>query len=129
MAKLLVADDEELLRVCVTAILSAAGHEVVEAKDGLEAFEKYQKMRDEIALILMDIQMPRLNGIDATRMIKAVNPNAKVILMSGYADPIPDDIKHDGFIGKPFRASDLHSLVSKFLGGESPAPWEGLSLG
>jgi two-component system, cell cycle sensor histidine kinase and response regulator CckA len=127
MAMLLVVDDEEILRICVTAILSAMGHSVIQARDGLEAYELYQKLRGEISLVLMDVVMPRLNGIDAALMIKEIDPNAKVVLMSGYTDTLPGDIHYDGFIGKPFRARDLHAVVQKVLGEESPAPWEAVN--
>jgi len=120
MAKVLVVDDEEMLRLCVREILNAKGHQVIEAKDGLEAFEIYQKMRIEISLVLMDVRMPRLDGFDATIKIKGIDPDAKVVLMSGHTNPIPEDVNHVDFIVKPFRARELLSVIQKVLGDESP---------
>ena len=121
MAKVLVVDDEEMLRLCVREILNAKGHQVIEAKDGLEAFEIYQKMRIEISLVLMDVRMPRLDGFDATIKIKGIDPDAKVVLMSGHTNPIPEDVNHVDFIVKPFRARELLSVIQKVLGDQSSA--------
>lgn len=123
MGKLLVVDDEEMLRVGVTAILGALGHSVIEAKDGLEAYEIYQKLRGEISLIIMDIAMPRLNGIDATSLIKAIDPSVKIILMSGYSKGLPSEAKADAFIPKPFKAKELHEVVQLVLGDDNLAAW------
>jgi len=123
MGKLLVVDDEEMLRVCVTAILAASGHSVIEAKDGLEAYEIFQKWRGDISLIIMDIAMPRLSGIEATVMIKTLDPSVKIVLMSGYLPGIPKEAQADAFIPKPFRARELHEVVKKVLGDGRPVPW------
>ncbi len=123
VAKLLVVDDEEMFRVCTTAILATLGYTVIEAKDGLEAYELFQKWHGEIALVITDIEMPRLNGVDAVRKIKGVDPNAKVVLMSGSASEIPEDVSANAFIPKPFKAMHLLTVVKNVLGDDSPAPW------
>lgn len=123
LAKLLVVDDEEKFRLCVTAILSALGYSVIEAKDGLEAYELYQKWHGEIALVITDIEMPRLNGIDTVRKIKGVDPYAKVVFMSGNPSEIPEDVRADAYLTKPFKAMHLHAVVKEVLGNDTPAPW------
>jgi len=115
MGKLLVVDDEEMIRVCVAAILEATGHEVVVARDGLEALELYDKGRGEIALVVMDITMPNLDGIDTARMLKEIDPSVKVILMSGHTEREMKQVCADAFISKPFRAKDLCGVVQRFL--------------
>jgi len=123
MGKLLVVDDDEMMRVCVTAILAALGYDIVEAEDGLEALQVYQTRRAEISLIIMDIMMPRMDGIAATKVIKATDPTAKVILMSGHSEHDPAEAQADAFIPKPFRGKDLLELVQKVLQDERPIPW------
>jgi len=115
VGKLLVVDDDELMRECVTAMLTALGYEVIQAKDGLEALLVYQAMRDNIALIIMDIVMPRMDGIAATKVIKAADPSAKVILMSGHSECDPSEAKADAFLPKPFSSKTLRDTVEQIL--------------
>jgi len=123
VAKLLVVDDDEMMRVCVTAILTALGYEVVEAEDGLEALRVYQARRSEISLIIMDIMMPRMDGIAAAKLIKAADPSAKVILMSGHSESDAAEAQADAFVPKPFRVKDLLEAVQKVLQDDRPLPW------
>jgi DNA-binding NarL/FixJ family response regulator len=82
----LLAEDHSVVRQGLCALLNADGHfEMVgEAKTGREAVEKAQALRPDV--ILMDIAMPVLNGLEATRQILAVNPAAKVIILSAHSD-------------------------------------------
>jgi len=121
--KLLVVDDDEMMRICVTAILTTLGFDIVEAKDGLEALLVFQARRDEISLTIMDIMMPRMDGIAATKVIKASDPSAKVILMSGHSELDPTEAQADAFIPKPFRGRDLLALVQRVLQDDRPVPW------
>ena len=123
VGKLLVVDDDEMVRVFVTAILATLGYDIVEAKDGLEALLVYQAMRSEISLIIMDIMMPRMDGIAATKVIKATDPSTKVILMSGHSEHDPAEAKADGFIQKPFSGKDLLEVVQKVLHEDRPIAW------
>jgi len=123
VGKLLVVDDDEMVRVFVTAILATLGYDIVEAKDGLEALLVYQAMRSEISLIIMDIMMPRMDGIAATKVIKATDPSTKVILMSGHSEHDPAEAKADGFIPKPFSGKDLLEVVQKVLHEDRPIAW------
>jgi CheY-like chemotaxis protein len=120
--KLLVVIEDEMMRICVTAILDALGYEIVEAKDGLEALLIYRARRAEIALIIMGIIMPRMDGIAATKVIKATDPTAKVILM-GHPDHDLSEVPADAFIYKPFKAMDLKEAVRKVLQDDRPTSW------
>ncbi len=115
MRKILVVDDDDLVRLSVTAILAATGYEVVEAKDGLEALQLHKKLGSKIVLVIMDILMPRLDGISAAQMIKEIDPSAKVILMSGYSEQLPSDAKVDAFLPKPFRSKELLRTIQQVL--------------
>jgi len=83
MGLILVVDDDEMVRDFVTAILATFGHDSVPAGDGVEALLAFQYLRHQISLVIMDIMMPRMDGIAVTKVIKEANPSAKVILMTG----------------------------------------------
>lgn len=121
MRKLLVVDDDEMVRACVTACLKAVGFEVIEAENGLEALEKYSSLGGEISLVIMDVTMPKLDGIDAAKRIREINPSSKVILMSGSSGRSPQEAKPDVFLPKPFRGKELYEAIRQVLGAhESP---------
>ena len=81
MARIMLVDDAAFMRMMLKDILTKGGHEVVgEAEDGLKAIERYKEVLPD--LVLMDITMPELDGISAVKRIKAVDPNAKIIMCS-----------------------------------------------
>jgi YesN/AraC family two-component response regulator len=112
---MLVADDEEMVRVSVAAILSIFGHEVLLAKDGVEALLIFQSRHREISIVLMDITMPQMDGVAAANKIKLINPSVKVILMSGYSEQLVTEGTTDAFLPKPFRSKDLNETVEHVL--------------
>ena len=115
MGKLLVVDDDEMMRLCVTVILTSAGYEVVQAGDGEEALRLYQAMGEEILAVVMDVMMPRMDGIMAARLIKASAPGARIILMSGVPRHDLDADLADAFLVKPFRSRELLERVEKAI--------------
>jgi len=114
MCLLLVVDDEDLIRESVAEILSVLGHDIIHARDGLEALRIFKTKTSDIHLILMDIMMPRMSGIAAAKAIKQDHPSTKIVLMSGYTDEIPSEA--DAFLSKPFRGKDLRDVIQKILG-------------
>ena len=111
---MLVVDDDDLLRSAMAAMLARLGHEIIQARDGLEALTIYQAKHPEIHLIIMDIMMPKMNGIAATRAIKEVHPSAKIILMSGRpGQGLP--MEADAFLSKPFMSKALYETVEQVL--------------
>jgi len=121
MCRFLIVDDDSLLRECVKAMLAPLGNEVVEAKDGLEALMVFQALPGEIPVIIMDINMPRMDGMAATSVIKAAAPATRIILYSGCHQALPPDVPADAFLAKPFHSRELLSLVQRFLGEKNPA--------
>jgi two-component system chemotaxis response regulator CheY len=115
MRKLLVVDDDEMVRTCVTACLTALGYEVIQAENGLDAIDKYSSMGGEISLVIMDATMPKLDGINATRKIKELNPTSKVILMSGSAERPLTEVNPDAFLSKPFGGKELYQAIRHIL--------------
>ena len=89
---ILLVDDEPLVRKNLTAILNAENFEVIEAVDGLDALLKFQTYQYAISLVIMDIVMPRLNGINAANRIRDLDPSAKFIFISGNTLQAPAEI-------------------------------------
>ena len=115
---ILICDDAAFMRMMIKDILSKNGYNVVgEAENGAVAVEKYSELKPD--LVLMDIRMPEMNGLDATRIIKEINHNTPVIALSAYA--FEENIQEakaagcDEFLAKPFRVEDLIDLVRRYL--------------
>lgn len=84
--RVLIADDEPLIRETLTELLEEEGFEVVgQAEDGEQAVRAVSRLDPQV--VLMDVRMPVLNGIEATRRILEVRPGALVIALSAYDDP------------------------------------------
>lgn len=116
--RILLADDEELVRMVTKAVLSYRGYQIIEAADGQEAVEKYSAASGTIDLVLMDMHMPRLNGYDALVRIREINPKARAIMFSGGVHDPEDGIGHMekvAFLHKPFENQELLRIVRQSL--------------
>jgi len=115
---LLVDDEEEVLDVGVQ-LLKILGYTALEAKGGREAVEIYQKNKDKIDMVILDMIMPGMGGGEAYDRMKEINPGIKVLLSSGYSiDGQATEIVArgcDGFIQKPFNVKELSQEVRKIL--------------
>lgn len=118
MFRVLLVDDLSFMRMVQKDILSGSGYHVVgEASDGLEAVEVYESLKPDI--VLMDITMPNMNGLDAVNRILVADPQAKIIICSALGqqkiivEAINSGIKD--FIVKPFKAERLLSAIAKAL--------------
>lgn len=114
---ILLADDEAVLRNLGRAVLERFGYRVLLAEDGQEAVKLYRRERARIHLVILDQTMPRLSGRDALRQIRAINPDVRVLIASGYSmeqvqSPEDGDV---GFIGKPYRPQQLAAAVRNAL--------------
>ena len=119
MAKILIVDDAAFMRMMIKDILTKNGYEVVgEAANGIQAVELYKAHNPD--LVTMDITMPEMDGIEAVKQIKAVNPGAKVIMCSAMEQQsmVMDAIKAGAsdFIVKPFQADRVLEAVKKIVG-------------
>ena len=112
---ILFVDDEPLVRQNAAALLKAGNYRVVEAADGLDAVAKYEDYLDEIALVIMDMAMPRLGGLAAAKKIKAINYFTKIIFISGNTLQAPPEELSDGFLTKPLRGRELLATVQRVL--------------
>ena len=115
----LLVDDEETVRAVTSAHLRRMGYSVVTASDGLEALEVVRQQANPIALILLDMIMPHMDGHEAFRQIRAVDKDVPVILMSGYTEREATSRFSGkglaGFIQKPFTMDEFRSLIESVL--------------
>ena len=121
--RILVVDDEELVRMVTKAVLAYRGYQVTEAEDGEDAVEKYTMSATPFDLILMDLHMPRLNGYDALLKIRQQFPSARAILLSGGVhepDSMFGNLEGVAFLQKPFENQELVLLVRRMLDSSPP---------
>jgi len=115
----LMVDDEEVILEVGRELLEAIGYKVLTAIDGEEAIEIYKKNMDKIDIVLLDMIMPIIGGGKVFDIIKKINPDAKVLLISGYSlDNQVEDILNrgcDGFIQKPFDLNELSGKIRKII--------------
>ena len=120
MAKsVLICDDAACMRVMIKDILTKNGYEVAgEAENGIKAVEKYAETKPD--LVMMDITMPEMDGIQALKKIKEVDPRATIIMCSamGQQAMVIESIQSGAkdFIVKPFQADRVLEAVKKAIG-------------
>ena len=116
---ILVVDDEPSVREVARRTLEAFGYLTLVASDGAQAVEIYRNHQDEISLVLTDIMMPVLDGIDASKAMFALNPKVKIIATSGLtfrADlPEPVASRLMDFLPKPYASRAMLQSVRKAL--------------
>ena len=115
----LVVDDEPLVRRAARTMLERQGVEVLEAADGEQALQIYSENRDRVRAVLLDLAMPRMDGQETLRRLRASPSSVPVLLMSGYDE---DNVTGGelgrgaaGFLQKPFRAADLARGLERVL--------------
>jgi PAS domain S-box-containing protein len=114
----LLVDDEAVIRNVGRAILQRQGYHVLLAEDGLEALELFRRERGRINLVVLDLTMPRLSGLDTLRQLVQLDPEIAVLLSSGYSAEQLPEIGTDGvrgFVNKPYRPQDLIAAVRSAL--------------
>ena len=119
-AKILVVDDAQFMRMMLKNILSGAGYDIVgEGENGVQAIEKYKDLKPD--LVVMDMIMPEMGGIDAVREIVKLDPGARVLMCSamGQQALVVEAIQVGArdFIVKPFQPAGVLEAVAKALQG------------
>lgn len=117
---ILIVDDEEVVLDVNREILESQGYAVLAARSGKEALEIYRQRRGEIALVLLDMVMPGINGEETFGLLKRIDPGVKVILASGYStnDQIRNMMRNGccGFLQKPFGNVELAMKIREAIG-------------
>jgi len=118
MAKILLVDDAAFMRMRCAKLLTDNGYEVDEASNGQEGVEKYMAIKPD--LVLMDITMPIMDGIQAVEEIKKRDPEAKVVMCSalGQQTMVMAAIKAGAkdFIVKPYQPEKILDTIKRFVG-------------
>lgn len=117
--RVLLVDDASFMRMMLKNILVGSGYEVVgEAENGAKAIEQFKALKPD--LVMMDIIMPEMGGIDAVRELVKINPSAKILMCSsmGQQSLVVEAIQAGAkdFIVKPFQPSNVIEAVKKALG-------------
>jgi signal transduction histidine kinase/CheY-like chemotaxis protein len=116
---ILVVDDDQTVRKLTRKAVTLFGFDVIEAVDGMDGVERFAEHADEICAVVIDMTMPRLSGDEALARIREIRPEAKVILMSGYASEEASErigASPDAFIQKPFTLDVLRDTLREVLG-------------
>jgi CheY-like chemotaxis protein len=120
--RILVVDDEEVVRGAAAAMLRHLGYEVVALADGEEAALYYRHFGDRIDLVLLDMVMPRMGGKETLRALREIDPKVRVVLSTGFGlNEAAQSILDEGAIGfaqKPYRAADVSKVIAAALRGE-----------
>jgi CheY-like chemotaxis protein len=116
---ILIVEDDETSRFLLETILNSYNKELLYAYNGKEAIQFVEKHKTNICLVLMDIELPELNGYDATKAIKTSYPKLPVIIQSAHA-LLEERIKAivsgcDDFISKPLVKNQLYEVINKYL--------------
>jgi DNA-binding NarL/FixJ family response regulator len=111
--KVLIAEDTDSVRFALRIAMEYLGHEVVgTATDGHEVLEKYQRMHPEV--VLMDVRMPRMDGLTCTSLLSKQDPNAKIVIVTAGRTTATEarNAGASGFMEKPFEITELKRLIS-----------------
>jgi len=119
MAKILLVDDAAFMRKVIKDTLSKAGYtDLHEAVDGADAVEKFNSLKPD--LVLMDITMPNMDGLEALKAIRAADGNANVVMCSamGQESMVMDAVRSGAkdFIVKPFKGERVLKTVTSIVG-------------
>jgi len=112
--KILVTDDDPIIRKLLFEVLTSDGHQVTVAENGLEALKEAQKQSYQ--LVFMDVHMPIMNGLEALINIREKFPGMAVAMMDSYPDQLVSQAKREGAltcIHKPFDLKEIRKLIQK----------------
>jgi two-component system, cell cycle sensor histidine kinase and response regulator CckA len=117
LGRLLLVDDDEAVRNVVATILRRAGHDVTVARDGKHALEQASALGDQLQLLITDVVMPGMSGVELSRELLRRSPQLRVLLLSGYPGR---EVQGDGasmdYLAKPVSPKDLLDRIDQLLG-------------
>lgn len=113
--QILIVDDEPLICKSLSEVVRRAGYNVLTANNGYEALEYIQQ--EQVSLIITDMNMPKMDGIEVLRQVKSIMPNVSVVIITGYAtvDNAVEAMKYGAldYITKPFSPSKINAIIEK----------------
>jgi len=117
--RIMVVDDESVIRNTAYGMLSSMGYEVLLAQDGEEALKIYKSENEKIDLVILDMVMPKISGKETFERLKKIDKSVKVIFSSGFSpEAVAGDIRGIGTIGfiqKPYRIVELSKLIHEAI--------------
>ncbi len=116
---ILVVEDEHAIREITKTSLETYNYKVLTASDGIEAIALYAQHKNEISAVLMDMMMPSMDGPTAIHTLKKINPQVKIIAISGLASSdrvaAAMDTGVKAFLAKPYTAKELLNTINAVL--------------
>jgi two-component system cell cycle sensor histidine kinase/response regulator CckA len=112
---ILVVDDERAIRKLAKRILTVKGYDVTTCSSGTKAVDAYSRLYDQIDLVILDMIMPEMNGVETLRNLKQIDPTVRAILCSAFVPDLDGETISDegfaAFIAKPFQIKNLLTLT------------------
>lgn len=116
---ILLVEDEEMLLQLMKTLLEAKGYKVLTAEDGLEAIDVFSRHKDEVALVISDMGLPKLGGWEAFQKMKEIRSDVNVILASGYFDfNLKAEMIKAGaidFVQKPYDPDEISEKIREVI--------------
>jgi len=114
---ILLVDDLASVRKWIRTCLQQAGYSVIEAASGPEAISLFQQCETRIALVVSDVQMPAMSGVDLAERLLRLRPGLPILFVSGHCGALPQKMHGFSLLPKPFRIAELicgveHALTS-----------------
>jgi len=114
-----VVENEQFALRLLEKVLSERGYQVLLAADGQEAIETYCRHKTEIDVVLLDVGLPKVDGLNVLYKMKSENPDVRVIIMSGYLEPELRTKLHEAgvqhFIDKPYMLDQLVETIQSLI--------------
>jgi PAS domain S-box-containing protein len=121
---ILVVEDEPIVRMVARELLESLGHRVVLAEDGIQGVAAFRQRHEEVDLVILDMMMREMNGLDAFTEMKKIDPSVRAVLCSGFSLNMQEEellkLGFLGFIDKPYTFSTLTETLAKVLGPALP---------
>ena len=115
----LVADDEAQVRDVIKAVLKKLGYRVMTAEDGIAAAMLHKKHSNQISLVILDVVMPKMGGVDAAKIIRKLTPNLPILFVTGYDREevlnTHQEIANSLILNKPFQIPNLSQAIEELL--------------
>lgn len=125
---ILLAEDDSVIRELLTAVLKTAGYELVTATDGVEAVEAFKNYGEKVNLVLTDIGMPRMNGIEAILLIRDMSQSVPIMILSIWEESsyikIAKQANVKEYMKKPFDVGELVKKIKELVPEAVIAPAE-----
>lgn len=117
--RVLVIDDEEEVRKVTSRVLTHLGYDVTLAAGGSQGIEAYEESPEPFDVVMLDLTMPHPNGSETLRVLREIDPAARVILMSGYTEEATrtalGDSSPTAFLQKPYNLTALKQMLSDII--------------